>query len=31
MTGKDFLVFLGVFAAWYAVSRYLLPKMGVPT
>ncbi len=31
MSGRDFLLFLGMFAAWYAVSRFLLPRMGVPT
>lgn len=25
------LVFAGVFAAWFAFNRWVLPKLGVPT
>jgi hypothetical protein len=28
---QEFLVVVGFVAAWVFVSRYLLPKLGVPT
>jgi len=31
MTLVDFAVVAGLFAAWYVLNRYLLPRLGVPT
>lgn len=28
---KDILLLVGLFAAWYIVNRWVLPKMGVQT
>lgn len=28
---KDLLILLGIFAAWFIVNRWILPKMGVQT
>lgn len=28
---KDLLILVGIFAAWYIVNRWILPKMGVQT
>jgi hypothetical protein len=28
---KDMLFLLGIFAAWYIINRWVLPKMGVQT
>lgn len=31
MTGRDWLLYGGIFAAWFIINRFLLPKMGVST
>jgi len=31
MSGKDVLVFLGILAAWFALTRWILPALGIPT
>jgi hypothetical protein len=28
---KDILIVLAIVGAWYALQRYILPKLGVPT
>lgn len=28
---KDILFLVGIFAAWYIINRWVLPKMGVRT
>lgn len=28
---KDLLILLGIFAAWFILNRWVLPKMGVQT
>ena len=28
---KDMLFLIGIFAAWYVINRWVLPKMGVQT
>lgn len=28
---KDILLLVGIFAAWYIINRWVLPKMGVRT
>jgi len=27
----DFLILIGMLVAWFVVSRFLLPRLGVPT
>jgi hypothetical protein len=29
--GNDIWIFLLVFAAWFALNRWILPRFGVPT
>jgi hypothetical protein len=28
---KDILIVLAIVGAWFALQRYILPKLGVPT
>ncbi len=28
---KEILLMIGVFAVWFLLNRYLLPRLGVPT
>ena len=28
---KDILILLGIFAAWFIINRWVLPRMGVQT
>ncbi len=28
---KDILILLGIFAAWFIINRWILPRMGVQT
>ena len=28
---KDLLILLGIFAAWFILNRWVLPRMGVQT
>ncbi len=27
----DWLLFIGIFVAWYALNRWILPRMGIQT
>jgi hypothetical protein len=27
----EWLIFLGIFAAWFALNRWILPRMGIQT
>ncbi len=29
--GSDLWIFLAVFAGWFALNRWILPRFGVPT
>lgn len=31
MNGKEILLFLVIFASWFALNRWVLPWMGIPT